>query len=75
MIRDLQTAGDVIEALGGAAATARLTGKKSQHIWNWKKANRFPPHTFLILSAELERLGCTAAPSLWGITERAEAES
>jgi hypothetical protein len=66
---ELQTAEQVIQAVGGAAATARLTGRKPQHVWNWKNAGRFPADTFLIISEELKTSGKTAPPSLWGIVE------
>jgi hypothetical protein len=40
-----------------------------QSIQNYKAANRLPPDTFLIITAELETLSCTAPSSLWDITE------
>lgn len=67
MVKQLDTAEAVIDALGGAAATARLTGRKSQHVWNWKNTDRLPAETFLIISNELKTLGKSAPPSLWGI--------
>lgn len=71
MARNLQTAGDVIDALGGTAATARLTGRRDQHVSNWRAAGKLPAKTFLILKGELKSRGLQAAPELWGI-ERAE---
>jgi hypothetical protein len=67
--RNLRTAGDVIDALGGTAATARLTGRKDQHVSNWRAAGKLPAKTFLSLSGELETRGLNASPSLWGIKE------
>lgn len=69
---DLQTAGEVIDALGGTAATARLTGRKVQHVSNWRAAGRLPAKTFLVLQAELRERELSAPPSLWGIHEAAE---
>lgn len=67
--RELQTAGDVIDALGGTAETARLTKRKSQHVSNWRAAGRLPADTFLIMLAELRERDCNASPKLWGIKE------
>jgi hypothetical protein len=67
--RLLKTAEDVIAALGGATATARLTGRKPQHVWNWKNTGRLPADTFLIVSEELKSSGKSAPPALWGIAE------
>jgi hypothetical protein len=67
--RELQTAGQVIDQLGGTAATARLTGRKDQHVTNWRRSGRLPADTFLIMMAELRDRDCNAAPSLWGIKE------
>ena len=74
-MRELQTAREVIEALGGAAATRALTGKTPQHIWNWKSAGRFPAETYLIMSNELGRQGVKAPATLWGIAEPERAAS
>lgn len=72
--KSLQTAGDVIDALGGTGATQSLIGRKwAQSVSNWRKNNRLPADTFLILTRELARLGFTAPAALWGIAEPAEA--
>ena len=72
--RELQTAGSVIDALGGTAATARLTDRKAQHVTNWRAAGRLPADTFLILSKELEARGLTAPAEVWGIKTPSEPE-
>lgn len=69
-MEQLQTASDVIDALGGTAKVQALTGRKyAQSVSNWRKSDRLPPDTFVILSAELERLGRNAPPSLWRMAE------
>ncbi len=68
-VRELQTAGDVIDELGGTAATARLTGRKDQHVSNWRKAGKLPAKTFLVLKAELSVRGVDAPSMLWGIKD------
>ena len=73
MTRDLQTAGEVIDALGGTAATARIAGRKDQHVSNWRASGRLPADTFLILQAELRDRDLNAPPSIWGIREAEQA--
>lgn len=70
---ELRTAAEVIQEVGGLAATARLTGRKSQHVWNWRSAGRFPADTFLVLAKVLEEQGKTAPASLWGIKDPEQA--
>lgn len=69
MARELQSASEVIDALGGTAATARLTDRRAQHVSNWRKTGRLPPDTFLVLKTELNERNCRASPELWGIKE------
>jgi hypothetical protein len=66
---ELTTVDAVINELGGTSATAKITGRKDQHVSNWRAARRLPANTFLILQAELRERGKTAPPSLWGIRE------
>lgn len=58
---------EVVKALGGTSAVARLTGRKPQNVSNWKASGHFPPNTFTTLTKALEDRGCTAPPSLWRI--------
>lgn len=67
--RVLKSAGEVIDALGGTVATAHLTGRKAQHVTNWRASGRLPANTFLVISKELRERGKLAPPSVWGITE------
>ncbi len=67
MTSELTTAEDVIRELGGPTQTARLTQRKSQHVWNWKKANRLPADTYLIVNEELRSKDKSAPPELFGI--------
>jgi hypothetical protein len=65
----LRTATDVIKALDGTTAVARLTNRKPQHVTNWRATGRLPAKTFLIISRALAERGMAAPPSLWGIEE------
>jgi hypothetical protein len=65
-LKELTNTRDIIAALGGNQPVAELTGKKTQHVTNWK-SDGFPAETFLILKDALAKLGYRASPELWGI--------
>lgn len=75
MARELQTANDVIAALGGPTAIGRLTGRSTQAAWNWTQTGRLPADTYLVVSKALELKALTAPIALWGMVpaERQEA--
>jgi hypothetical protein len=66
-IRELKTTSDVIDEFGGTVAFSRLIGKSKQSVSNYRASGRFPPETFLFVTAELRRRRRSAAPSLWGM--------
>jgi hypothetical protein len=68
-MEQLATASQVIDALGGTTKVAKLCEASPQSVTNWRKANRLPPGTFLVINQQLARIGKTAPPSLWGIKE------
>lgn len=65
----ISTAGDVIDALGGTAAAAKMLGTKAalQSISNARARNRLPHSTFLLFSDALAQIGKRAPSTLWGI--------
>jgi hypothetical protein len=69
MERSPLSASDVIDALGGTKATAKIAHRTPQAVSNWRKENRLPPQTFLVLSKKLHSAGLDAPPSLWGIEQ------
>lgn len=69
---ELRTTAEVIEALGGVAAVALLTGRKYSAAFNWKGFVKFPSDTFVVMQAALERAGFRAPASLWGMVEPRE---
>lgn len=71
MQRQLQTVSEVIEILGGLAATARLVDRtyQAQHANNWQEAGRFPAKTYVVISNELKSRGYDAPLRLWGMVE------
>ena len=72
-LKELHSARAIIAAIGngkGNGPIAELTGRKTQHVTNWKNEGRLPADTFLVVSAKLAELGYRASPKkLWGITE------
>lgn len=66
---ELPSVESVIEKLGGVAAVAERTGRTPDAIYVWRKSNRFPAHTFLLIREALKVEGCTAPASLWNMTE------
>jgi hypothetical protein len=66
-MKRLNTTSEVIDALGGTTAFARLSGKKAQHVTNWRASGRFPAELFLVHSRILGENAIEAPVSLWGI--------
>ena len=71
---ELTTTAEVIEALGGPQKVGMLTGRKTKAAWNWTTFDHFPPDTFLVMQAELERQCKSAPASLWRMREPAPSE-
>jgi hypothetical protein len=69
-MRSLKTVDEVIDALGGTTATARLTGRTLSAVSNWRSTKRLPADLFLMLSKALDERGAMAPPSLWGMEQR-----
>lgn len=67
--RILKTVDEVIDAVGGTGAAARLTGRKPQHVSNWRSEKRIASETYLIFKLDLAKRKFRASSALWGITE------
>jgi hypothetical protein len=65
--RELTTAAEVFEALGGVGNVAGLTGRKYGAAHNWKAFGKFPADTFVVMQGALEAAECTAPAALWGM--------
>lgn len=65
----LSTTIEVMDALGGTSAVAKLTARNYPAAFAWRRANRFPSNTFLVLTSALAKKGKTAPKSLWRMPE------
>ncbi len=66
-LKYLETASEVIDALGGTDAAAKIAGVQMPAISNARARNKLPSATFLIFSDALAAVGKRARPALWGI--------
>lgn len=64
---ELQTAKEVIEALGGDVAVMEITSSKYRSaVSNWKRIGKFPPKTYKVLQNALQERSMSAPDDLWG---------
>lgn len=68
MDTELKSAAEVIDALGGIASVAAMTGVGYNAAHNWK-TRRFPPRTYAVMVEALRAKGHTAPASLWRMAE------
>lgn len=72
MPKQINSADEVIEALGGTGAVARLFGVDDRVVSNWRRADRgLPPYTFVTLTKALASEGYVAPQALWRMWEPA----
>lgn len=69
----LKTADQVIDALGGTFAVARLCSVVPSAVSNWRKNDRIAGGKYLIMMKALERQNLSARDALWGQVETARA--
>ena len=66
MVQRLKTFDEVISALGGVAAVARLCGVRPPGVCHWRvRHKQFPAEYFWIMTGELDRLGYTVPRTLF----------
>lgn len=70
----LDTAGAVIDELGGNAVVAVRFSVKPKTVWHWRDTGLFPSNTYVALMDDLKALGKTAKPSLWAMKVASESE-
>lgn len=64
--KQLRSTLEVIEALGGHARVAELTGRPPKRVWDWNGEATFPSRYFWEMWTELAARGYSAPASLWG---------
>lgn len=62
---ELESASDVIDALGGVHATADLTASNYKAAHAWKQRGRFPTKTYIVITRALQLKGLQARADLW----------
>jgi hypothetical protein len=66
----LETPREVIMALGGISAVAKLTRRRPGTVSAWQtRLGYLPPHTYAVLMEALSQCGKKAPQHLWKITE------
>ncbi len=69
----LMTVRDIVAALGGPAAVARMTGVQAKTVSAWQtRIEYLPPRTYTVLNEALALRNLRAPRSLWKMTEAAE---
>lgn len=56
---------ELIEALGGDTAVARLTNVKTPSVWEWKQAGRIPENRLIRLALIAEARGIATRKALF----------
>jgi DNA-binding transcriptional regulator YdaS (Cro superfamily) len=59
--------GDLVRALGGGSAVARVIGVSPSAVSNWQRLGRFPARTYLQIRRRLKAKGKNAPEQLWGM--------
>lgn len=65
-LQELYSVSEIVSALGGATAVARLIGGTTQQVHNWRSKPATPAVFYLLLGVELLRAGFTVKQSLLG---------
>jgi hypothetical protein len=68
--RAFTSTNQIIEALGGNAAVAALTGRWPGAVSNWRSLDHFPANTYVIMGKALEKLELEAPDWLWDMEPR-----
>jgi len=69
-MKKLRTTEDVIIALGGIPAMAKLTNTSVNGVYNWRAGKQFPADTYLLIRAELAERGLAAPDSMWPMRQK-----
>ena len=67
----LMNVDDVIDALGGTGAVAKLTGVGAPAVSNWRASQKIPATKFLVVARALSEMRTSADPALFGFDQNA----
>lgn len=63
----ISSAGEVIDALGGATQMAARLNQKPNTVGNWRLRGKIPPEHFLAVSEALRASGKAVSPEVFGM--------
>lgn len=70
----LESARDVVTALGGIEVVGELVGSRPKSVSDWQsRIGSFPPRTYVVMNAALAEQGLSAHPKLWRMIPPASA--
>lgn len=64
-MKELKTAKQIIENLGGVNAVTDLAGSDRKVVYHWRSKGEFPAALYFAMITHLNRCGFTARPELW----------
>jgi len=64
---------ELITTLGGPKAAGETLGATPQMVVNWRERGSLPSRSYLIHKTKLAERGLSAPPTLWGLSDPAEA--
>ena len=70
----LDTAGAVVDTLGGQGRAALVLGENPSTVGMWKVRGKIPPEYFLTVTRALETIGHSVAPDVFGMRSVAQGE-
>jgi len=68
----IKTVDDLVEALGGTGAVARIVGVVDGAVSQWRAAGKIPPANYLLLRKALAAIDKDVLPSLFNFKEASE---
>lgn len=71
-LTQLDTAAQVLDALGGNKGVEALTASSQTRVANWRAAGCFPSNTYVAMIDALAAVGKSAPAHLWRMREPAE---
>lgn len=66
-VKSFSKVGNVVDALGGTAAVARLAGVGTSTVSHWRRSNKFPANSYLLLQTHLREAKLSAPDYLWSL--------